>query len=153
MHAMRWIEPASLLRAMAVAASLTLAGCGSEAPEQAAEETPAPPAAAPQSSAGVRQTGPNQYEARIVAFVGGYRPAEIRIPAGAEVTFRVKSEDLVHGFSIAGTSIQMELPPNEDAVARHTFSEPGEFTFQCHVYCGGGHETMNGRIIVEAPEH
>ena len=136
---------------MAVAASFAIAGCGNEAPEQSSEEAPAPPAAAPQPFVGVRQTGPNQYEAVIRAFVGGYRPAEIRIPAGAEVTFRVKSEDLVHGFSIPGTGIEMELPPNEDAVARHTFSEPGEFTFQCHVYCGGGHETMNGRIIVEAP--
>jgi cytochrome c oxidase subunit 2 len=151
MRTLRWIEPASLLRAMALAGALTMAGCGNDAPEQASGGTPAPPAAAPRTSIGVRQTGPNQYEAVILAFVGGYRPDEIRIPAGAEVTFRVKSEDLVHGFSIAGTSIQMELPPNEDAVARHTFSEPGEFTFQCHVYCGGGHETMHGRIIVEAP--
>ena len=127
-----------------------LAACGGEAPEPASEQTPAPPAAATETSP-VRRVGPNRYEAEIIAFVGGYRPSEIRIPAGSELTLRVKSEDLVHGFSVEGTSIQMEITPEQFAVARHTFSEPGEFPFQCHVYCGGGHETMRGRIVVESP--
>jgi cytochrome c oxidase subunit 2 len=136
---------------LAVAGIATMVGCGNEAPEPASDETAAPQSAAPQTPFGVRRTGPNQYEAVILAFVGGYRPTEVRVPAGSEVTFRVKSEDLVHGFSIEGTSVQMEITPEQFAVARHTFSEPGEFMFQCHVYCGGGHESMRGRVIVESP--
>ena len=31
----------------------------------------------------------------------------------------------------------------------HRFEEPGEYDFVCHEYCGVGHHTMAGKLIVE----
>jgi cytochrome c oxidase subunit 2 len=141
---------ASVLMSAALS-SAVLGGCGSEDPEATpqteAEAEPAPDPNAP----GVHPLGGNRYDVVIRAFVGGFRPSQIRVPAGAEVTFRVLSEDLPHGFAIERTGLEIELLPNAFVGAKHTFTEPGEYQFQCHVYCGGGHETMRGTIVVETP--
>jgi cytochrome c oxidase subunit 2 len=31
-----------------------------------------------------------------------------------------------------------------------TFDKPGEYLFICHEYCGLAHQTMAGKVIVEA---
>jgi cytochrome c oxidase subunit 2 len=134
---------------VALLASGVSASCGGDVPEASPVRDPVPAARAAQNPSALRQTGPNRYEVQVRAFEGGYRPAEIRVPQGAEITFRVLSEDLPHGFAIDSTSVQIELLPNAFVEATHTFAESGEYLFQCHVYCGGGHETMRGKIIVE----
>jgi cytochrome c oxidase subunit 2 len=63
----------------------------------------------------------------------------------------VTSDDLPHGFTLAAAGVQRELLPMEFTEVKHTFTEQGEYAFQCHVYCGGGHEGMHGKVIVEAP--
>lgn len=30
-----------------------------------------------------------------------------------------------------------------------TFEEPGEYPYVCNEYCGVGHHTMSGKVIVE----
>jgi cytochrome c oxidase subunit 2 len=131
---------------------VVLSGCGGEAPEPEPQEEEAVSEPAPDSNEpGVHPLGGSRYDVVIRAFEGGYRPSQIRVPAGAEVTFRVLSEDLPHGFAIERAGLQIELLPNAFVEAKHTFTEPGEYQFQCHVYCGGGHETMRGTIVVEAP--
>jgi cytochrome c oxidase subunit 2 len=135
-------------RAAALALATILGGCGADAPEATPENEPAQAPAPDPDAPGVHRIGPNQYRVVMLAFEGGYRPSEIRVPVGSEVTFRVMSEDLVHGFAIEKAGLQIELHPLEFVEAKHTFAEAGEYPFQCHVYCGGGHETMRGRIIV-----
>jgi cytochrome c oxidase subunit 2 len=126
-----------------------LAACGGEPEPATREEAPAQEASE-EISPGVRRLGPDQYEVLIHTFVSGYRPSEVRVPAGAEITFRLTSEDVPHGFTIEGTDVQIEVQPNVFTEVKHTFTEPGDYTFLCHVYCGGGHEGMQARIIVEA---
>lgn len=120
-----------------------LSGCGAppEGPAAEAERDPNAP--------GVFEVGPNRYEAVVVAFEGGFDPSEMRFPVGAEVSFRVRSVDLVHGFLIEGTGIEFEIDPIEPELATHTFEEAGEYDLLCHIYCGGGHPAMLGTVIVE----
>lgn len=145
------LHPATVLGAAGLAASMILGSCGNEVPEPVpgdkAMQEPVPDLNAP----GLHPVGPNKYELVIHAFEGGFRPSEIRIPAGAEVKFRVTSEDLPHGFTVEAAGVQLELYQSKFAEATHTFTDPGEYPFQCHLYCGGGHESMHGRIIVESP--
>jgi cytochrome c oxidase subunit 2 len=134
-----------------VALLLATAGCkgASEAPPPGSAgeqvEVPAPDPNAP----GVRQVGPNRYEAVIHAFEGRFAPSEVRVPAGAEVTFRLTSVDLVHGFLIDGAGVKLTVFPDDFREAVHTFADPREYVFFCDEYCGGGHATMVGRIVVE----
>lgn len=100
---------------------------------------------------GVRQTGPNQYEAVIVAQAWAFLPPEIRVPAGAEVTFTASTVDLIHGLEVAGTRVNLMLIPGQISRNTYRFDRPGEYLLLCHEYCGLGHHTMSGKLIVEAP--
>lgn len=98
---------------------------------------------------GVTQTGHNTYVANIVAYNWVFRPNEVRVPAGSEVTFRVRSEEDYHGLALVGTSMILSFMQNEVSEGVYTFTEPGEYPWVCSEYCGGGHVSMNGRVIVE----
>ena len=99
---------------------------------------------------GVFEVGPNRYEAVVVAFEGGFDPSEMRFPVGAEVSFRVRSVDLVHGFLIEGTAIEFEIDPIEPGAGDpHLRGGRGIRPLLCHIYCGGGHPAMLGTVIVE----
>jgi cytochrome c oxidase subunit 2 len=104
---------------------------------------------APFDQIGVRQTGPNQYEAVIVAQAWAFLPPEIRVPAGAEVTFTATTIDIIHGLNVEGTRLNMMLIPGQISRNTYRFREPGEHLIICHEYCGLGHHTMAGRVIVE----
>lgn len=106
-------------------------------------------AAPPFDEIGVRQISENEYEVNVLSFVFGFDPAEIVIPRGALVHFNITSKDVVHGFHIPGTPVNLMLTPGHITEYSHTFSEPGEYLIVCHEYCGIGHEHMYGKLIVE----
>lgn len=103
----------------------------------------------PFTQPGVRQTGPDSYEAVMVAQTWTFVPAEIRVPVGARVTFVATTVDIIHGFNVEGTRLNMMLIPGQISRNSYTFTEPGEHLLICHEYCGIGHHLMAGRVVVE----
>lgn len=100
---------------------------------------------------GVYQRGPEAYEVVMIGRVWSFQPAEVRVPAGVEVTFTATTVDVLHGFNIEGTRLNMMLIPGQISRNEYRFQEPGEYLLICHEYCGLGHHMMYGRIIVEPP--
>ena len=98
---------------------------------------------------GLRQVAPGRYEAVVVAQAWAFLPAEIRVPVGAEVTFVGTSADIIHGLNVEGTRLNMMLIPGQVSRNTYRFTEPGQHLLICHEYCGLGHHTMSGRVIVE----
>ena len=72
----------------------------------------------------------------------------ILVPTDTPVTFRVTSADVVHGFLITGTNINLMLVPGYISSLTARFETPGERLMPCHEFCGMGHEGMWGRIKV-----
>jgi len=97
----------------------------------------------------VRELAPNKYEAYILAQVWAYTPNRITVPKGSTITFYVTSKDVQHGFIIAGTNINMMVIPGQVSTLTATFDKAGEYNMVCNEYCGVGHQTMFGTIIVE----
>lgn len=97
----------------------------------------------------LEKIGENEYNAYIVAYVYGYSPNNIEIPVGATVHFYVTSADVVHGFAIPGTNVNMMAVPGEVNELTYTFKEPAEYLLLCNEYCGVGHEYMATKIIVK----
>jgi cytochrome c oxidase subunit 2 len=89
--------------------------------------------------------------ATVVAFgmMFGFTPAEIHVPAGKPVTFRMTSADVTHGFLIVGTNANTMLVPGYVSQFTTVFQQPGEYLIVCHEYCGLGHHLMAGKLIVE----
>jgi len=104
---------------------------------------------APFNEPGLRKIGDNEYEAYMLAFAFGYAPEKMEVPAGATIHFHVTSKDVVHGFQIPGTNVNMMVMPGEVNQLTYTFKEPGEYLILCNEYCGVAHENMMTTIIVK----
>jgi cytochrome c oxidase subunit II len=108
---------------------------------------------------GVRNVGGNRYEVHIVAKMWNYdagpeagpagAPPTIKIPRGSQVTFYVTSRDIIHGFYIEEHAINLEVIPGQVARGAVNFGRAGTFRIICDQYCGVGHHTMYGQIVVE----
>jgi cytochrome c oxidase subunit II len=84
----------------------------------------------------------------IVAERFSFTPSEIRVKAGTLLEIRLESDDTVHGFHIAGTDIDLELPGRRRGKVTAMFQpQAGRYTFECTHVCGAGHAFMRGVII------
>ena len=106
----------------------------------------------PFDNPGVRETAPGKYEVVMLGQAWSFTPSEVRVPVGAEVTFLMTTPDVIHGFHVEGTRLNVMLIPGQVARVSYTFDEPGEHLIICHEYCGIGHHNMWGRVIVEEVE-
>jgi cytochrome c oxidase subunit 2 len=100
---------------------------------------------------GVERVGENEYEVYVVARQFLFEPGTaepIRVPANSEVTFYVTSADVTHGFEVAGTNVNVMVIPGQVAEITVRFDEPAEYGIVCHEYCGAGHHTMAGQLVV-----
>lgn len=140
----------AVLVAAFVAIVLSVVESNIHLPEKSATIDPAevdstPPFDAP----GVFQVGDNEYQAVVVAQAFTFNPAEITVPAGAELTFLVTSKDVVHGFLIPETNVNAMVIPGQVTEVTYTFDEAGEHQIICHEFCGIGHHQMFGKVVVE----
>jgi cytochrome c oxidase subunit 2 len=125
-------------------------GLGLHLPTRAGEIDPQQVASTPPfDQPGVRQTGPNEYEAVIIGRIWSFTPPEIEVPAGADITFTLTTPDVIHGFQIEGTRVNLMLIPGQVTRSRYRFQRPGEYAILCHEYCGVGHHTMHAKVVVK----
>ena len=103
---------------------------------------------APFDEPGVRPNDEGGYDAVHRGEMWRFVPAEIVVPVGEEITFIATSPDVIHGFHVADTRINMMLIPGQIARNTYTFREPGRYQMICHEYCGPAHHTMFGEIMV-----
>lgn len=105
--------------------------------------------AGPFSEPGLRDLGSGKYEAYLIGQTWSWTPAEIRVPAGSTVTFFLTSVDVQHGFMVWDTNLNVMVLPGQVSKVTITFEKPGEYPYICNEYCGIGHQTMAGKLIVE----
>jgi len=75
----------------------------------------------------------------------------LKLQKGAEYTLHLSSLDVVHGFSLYPINVNFMVLPGYDYGLRVTPNESGDFRIICNEFCGIGHHTMVGRVIVEDP--
>lgn len=72
----------------------------------------------------------------------------IRVPKGSTVLFQITTRDVVHGFQVAGTNVNMMVEPGHISRYESVMKNNGEFTIVCNEYCGIGHHLMFGTVEV-----
>ncbi len=81
---------------------------------------------------------------------GGWSAKEIRVKAGEEVTIRLTSEDVTHGFLIPDLGVQSApIQAGAYQTIRFRADKPGVYTYYCYVLCSHRHGAMIGKLIVE----
>ncbi|WP_226675252.1 cytochrome c oxidase subunit II [Rossellomorea aquimaris] len=88
------------------------------------------------------------YELVFVASAFNYTPGEIEIKKGATLKITATTKDVIHGFEVAGTNINMMLEPGYVSEYTTTLDKAGEYLIVCNEYCGVGHHTMKSMIKV-----
>lgn len=93
----------------------------------------------------------NEYDVYVIARQFQFAPGTldpIRLPANSEVTFYITSPDVIHGFEVPSTNLNVMVIPGQITKATVEFDEPATYGIICNEYCGAAHHTMEGQIEV-----
>ena len=72
----------------------------------------------------------------------------LQLQKGKSYRLHIASLDWQHGFSLQPVNINLQVHPGYELVTTITPRDNGEFTIVCNEYCGIGHHTMLGKILV-----
>jgi cytochrome c oxidase subunit 2 len=78
-----------------------------------------------------------------------YEPDEIVLKLNEPAVLEFTSADVVMGFSAPDFKVRATIIPGQTARVRIVPDKTGTFVFHCDVFCGDGHEDMDGTIRVE----
>jgi cytochrome c oxidase subunit 2 len=145
-----WMWAATALIAMFLAAILIPAAASAIHPASHVETLdPATLSDHPEfATGGVRADG-DGVVVSVAASMFSFTPDPIEVPAGKPVTFRITSSDVIHGFQVVGTNVNVMAVPGYVSRTTVTFNQPGEYAIACHEYCGVFHHEMVGTLIVK----
>ncbi len=101
---------------------------------------------------GVTVSPDGSIHATLVAARYGFYPREIRLPAGKPVTFRMATQDVLHGIHIPMTNMGTMIVPGYVSTVTTVFVKPGEYPMLCNEFCGMGHDHMWSKLVVLSEE-
>lgn len=129
-----------------------------------------------QNPSGIRhRTTPQAFMARTQEFIAAYQVGEqegipvvapppgsdvyligmmwrwmpvLQLQKGAQYTLHMSSLDVNHGFSLYPMNVNFQVVPGYDYGLRVTPTEAGDLRIVCNEFCGIGHHTMVGRVVV-----
>jgi cytochrome c oxidase subunit II len=92
---------------------------------------------------------PEERVIKVVAKKFDYTPNIINLKKGEAVMLELTTLDVVMGFNAPDFGVRADIIPGKVAQVRLQAQKTGQFTFFCDIFCGSGHEEMNGTIVVE----
>jgi cytochrome c oxidase subunit 2 len=93
---------------------------------------------------------PSERVIPVVARKFVFVPSEIRIKKGETVVLELSAPEVMMGFACQDLGLRSDIVPGRVTRLRITPAKVGSFAFLCDVFCGSGHEDMQGTLIVEA---
>ena len=94
------------------------------------------------------ESGPRRIPVVARKFV--FIPNEITIKQGESVVLEFTAPEVAMGFFAPELGLRTLIVPGEVAKVPFTADRAGRFDFLCDVFCGDGHEGMNGHLVVQA---
>jgi cytochrome c oxidase subunit 2 len=77
--------------------------------------------------------------------------SELVLPADREVDLAIRSQDVIHGFSVPEMRLKQNAVPGETIHIHFTPTTPGTYAILCTQVCGMGHYRMNANLRVVSP--
>lgn len=93
---------------------------------------------------------PKEKVIKIAAKRFDYTPNHITVKKGVPVVFELTTLDVVMGFNLPDFNVRADIVPGRVSRLRFVPDKVGTFVFLCDVFCGAGHEEMNGKLTVVA---
>lgn len=76
-------------------------------------------------------------------------PNKITVNVGDTVILHITSTDVAHGIAIPQFGVSQQLPPGQEETVQFVADKAGTYTFYCNVFCGSGHRSMIGSLVVQ----
>lgn len=77
---------------------------------------------------------------------------ELKVPAGKPVLLRQTSRDVVHTHYLPDFRIKEDMMPGRVTYMWFYPQKPGKHMVVCNEYCGAGHSSMSGSVVVLPPD-
>jgi len=77
---------------------------------------------------------------------------ELYIPEGRPIKLVMTSEDVLHSFFVPAFRVKQDLVGGMYTYLWFTPTKTGTYELYCTEYCGTGHSTMLGKVIVMSPQ-
>lgn len=91
---------------------------------------------------------PKERVIKVIAKKFVFVPNELRVRRGETVVLQFTAPEVPMGFSVPDLAVRADIMPGKVTTLRLTPDRIGSFAFLCDVFCGTGHEDMNGTLIV-----
>lgn len=88
-------------------------------------------------------------EFEIIAKQWEFVPGTITVNQGDNVKLKITSLDVNHGIWLNEFGVNEMLEVGKTVEVEFVADKKGEFSFTCNVFCGRGHGTMRGTLIVK----
>jgi cytochrome c oxidase subunit 2 len=85
---------------------------------------------------------------RVLANQYSFTPQCVMVPVNTPIHIRGTAADVVHGFSVSNSNVNVMLIPGYISNFRTKFEHTGEHVMPCHEYCGTGHAAMWAHVKV-----
>lgn len=110
------------------------------------------PAAASAPVAQGQPSGTQEEPPRTIAIVAtrfAFEPSRIEVTEGERVRLVLTSGDGVHGIEIKKFKVNAKIPRGGDPVTiEFVATAAGQYPILCSEYCGKGHDSMKGLLVV-----
>ncbi|HEU5339873.1 cytochrome C oxidase subunit II [Edaphobacter sp.] len=77
--------------------------------------------------------------------------SQLVLPIGREVDLAIRSQDVIHGFSVPEMRLKQNAVPGETIHIHFTPTAKGTYAILCTQVCGMGHYRMNANLHVVTP--
>jgi cytochrome c oxidase subunit 2 len=77
-----------------------------------------------------------------------FTPNQIKLAPHENVVFELTAVDTIMGFAIPQFNVRADVPPGAVVRLPAQAGAAGTVDFLCDIFCGSGHETMSGTIVV-----
>ena len=94
-------------------------------------------------------TAPGPRRIPVVARKFVFIPNEIAVRQGESVVLEFTAPEVTMGFHAPELGLRALIVPGEVVKVPFTADRAGRFDFLCDVFCGDGHEGMNGHLVVQ----
>lgn len=120
------------------------------APPTAADAMPtSPPPDAIAPTQRIATPAPTPRTVSVTARQWTFEPLVIRLQRGERAVLAITSTDVAHGILIPALNVNARLEPGATVRVEVTPTIAGTFPMICNVWCGAGHPSMRGTIVVE----
>jgi cytochrome c oxidase subunit 2 len=102
-------------------------------------------------AAGFAVAAASQPKERVIKVVSRrftFSPDNIVIHKDEAVRLEITTEDVLMGFNAPDFATRADIAPGQVTVVHLKPAKAGTFTFLCDIFCGSGHENMNGTLTV-----